>query len=344
MSELAHVADGLRQLRQEAGEVERQLTEAERQLAQARAELSGQVSRDPSKRARRRLGLVDEAERRVRAARAQLRNGAAAADGWLAQHDASGDHEGGGAPSPPPPLFGDGANGSDAVYAAVHRANARRVAGDPDAAHDALAAELDALEQAGAAPRLRRARAWGGERAGGRNAYAEELRDPEPDATYVVEGAEGHVFQFETDARGRTVRARTTLELLDQPRSETLQGSAKRGKGGDASDDGGHLIGNVFGGPSEEINVVPQDWFQNQQGAWHRLEREWQRLKQTGHDVEVQIEPRYEGDGERPVELIVVWAFRPRGVPPSEWVKDRVRIPNDHAAGPRRGGSPPGRG
>ncbi|MGN6190003.1 MAG: DNA/RNA non-specific endonuclease [Conexibacter sp.] len=345
MSELAHIADGLRELRDESARLDRRLDEAARELTQLRSHYAHQAARDPrpSGRGRRRLALIEEAERRVRQARAQLQHGGAEVARWLAAHAAEGEHADGGPPPPPPRLAG--AAEADAVYQAVHRANARRLAGAPvEQVLDELEAELAPLD--GDATHVRRTRAWQGEREGRRNAYDAELRDPEPDATYVVEGADGHVFQFETDARGRTVRARTTLRLLDQPRSQTQQREARRTKGGDADDDGGHLIANVFGGPSELINLVPQDWFQNERGSWRALEREWQQLLADGHEVEVQVEPVYEGASGRPSALVVVWAFRARGAPaPFEWVKDRVRIANDHAAGPRpRGGSRPGRG
>lgn len=345
MSKLARIGDGFRAVRDEAAQLDRRLDQAARELTQLRSHYAAQAARDPrpSGRARRRLALIEEAERRVRQARAQLQHGGAEVARWLAAHAAEGEHADGGSPPPPPQLDGDTA--ADAVYRAVHRANARRLAGEPvDQVLDELEAELAQLAGDDAATRVRRA--WQGERDGRRNAYDEELRDPEPNATYVVEGAAGHVFQFETDARGRTVRARTSLRLLDQPRAQTQQREARRAKGGDADDDGGHLIANVFGGPSELINVVPQDWFQNERGAWRALEREWERLLADGHEVEVQVEPVYEGASGRPSALVVVWAFRARGAPlPFEWVKDRVRIANDHRAGPRsRGGSWPGHG
>jgi DNA/RNA non-specific endonuclease len=342
MSKLAAVAEGLQGLQREAKALEERLQRAAAELERLRAQAQRQAERHGpgAAEARKRFTLLAEAERRVREARLQLTRGELAAQRWLNVHAATGEHGDAAGAAPPPPIGTDGLTPSDAVYAAVHAVNERQLAGkSAEEARQQLAALLRQLdEEGGDGARYRMVRAWQGEQEGNRNAYNAELRDPAPDATYVVSGAEGQLFQYETDERGRTVRARTTLRLLDQPRSASLQRSAKSRKGGDADDDGGHLLANQFGGPSEEINVVPQDWHENQRGRWRALEREWRDLVKRGFEVAVDVQPIYDAASARPVMLVVRWSFRAREGPgPREWVKDTVTIPNDHAHGPRGG-------
>jgi hypothetical protein len=341
VSRLTDVSDGLRRFQRDAKALDDNLgTVADRELAQLRSHFQRLAARGDGQ-ARQHASLVVEAERLLRESRAQLQLGAAHAQRWLSVNGAGGAHgDAAGGPIEPPPVTAGVHSGdpSDAIYALVHRANTDRLAGlSTDATMEQLTRLAGQLRQGGAA-RCELATAWQGGRQDGHNDHDARLRDPDGDTTYVVDGPDGHLFQFETDARGHTIRARTSLTALDQPRAERLQREAKRAKGGDVDDDGGHLIANSFGGPGEEINVIPQDWFQNQRGDWRRLEREWRRLLDAGCDVEVEIAPRHGGGHPRPTALVVRWAFRARDAPtPFEWVKDTVTIDNGHAAGPRPG-------
>ena len=76
----------------------------------------------------------------------------------------------------------------------------------------------------------------------------------------------------------------------------------QRNAGGEyrrSDDDGGHLIGNRFGGSSDMENLFPQNRNLNR-GAYKALENEWEQLLEADKKVYVNIET-YDGSGaERP--------------------------------------------
>ncbi|MCP4325532.1 MAG: hypothetical protein GY951_14695 [Psychromonas sp.] len=45
--------------------------------------------------------------------------------------------------------------------------------------------------------------------------------------------------------------------------------------GDDPNYDGGHLIGALFQGPAEKVNLVPQLKDQNRHREWRQMEKEW---------------------------------------------------------------------
>jgi hypothetical protein len=216
----------------------------------------------------------------------------------------------------------------------VQESNARRRTGeDTHSAIDALAAAIAEANAVGELAHCFLVHAWQGESAGAYRAYARDLRKPRPSSTYVVVGSESHLFLFETDKLGRTCSASTTLDELDQPRAPVLQSAARRAKEGDTDDDGGHLIPHQFGGPREEINIVPQDWFENRRGTWRTLEKQWRGLFEKGEEVWIDVEPVHIGSGARPVSLNVRWARRTDVETP--WVEYLQKIDNAHRHGSR---------
>lgn len=111
-------------------------------------------------------------------------------------------------------------------------------------------------------------------------------------------------YHFETDAQGRVSRAQGQLRLegAERPRNTTAQ-AAVGGKDRLPTDAGGHLIAHRFGGPSDFVNLVPQDAKLNNQRPWKSLENAWAKELKAGKDVSVDIRPVYEGKTLRPSEF-----------------------------------------
>ena len=81
------------------------------------------------------------------------------------------------------------------------------------------------------------------------------------------------------------------------------------------TDCGGHLIGAVFGGPGEALNLVPMDRTLNGGGGqWGVMERVWKGYLDQGQSVKVDIKPIYTGGSRRPDRFEVT--FRVDGGPP----------------------------
>jgi hypothetical protein len=62
-----------------------------------------------------------------------------------------------------------------------------------------------------------------------------------------------------------------------------------------AEDDGGHLIGHIFSGPADQVNLVAQRSALNRGAGsqWRGMEREWKNALKSGKQVEVDIEVVY---------------------------------------------------
>jgi hypothetical protein len=339
MSQLADLSNELRALTRGGEELDRRLLALRSgELAQMRrlyfARSRGGAG---AAQARQALAALDIVERDLDASRQALALARNAASQWLASWGAHANGATAGANADP------SASGSGAeqvrkqLRAAVQAANTSlQVGGSAQNAIETLTVAVTEAQASGESDRCAIVHAWSGAREGRRNAYASELRKPQPDSTYVVLGADSHAFMFETDELGRTRRACTTLRLLDQPRAPQLQGSARDAKGGGPDDDGGHLIPHMFGGPGEEINIVPQDWFENRIGVWRGLERQWKMLVQRGEEVWVDVQPVYADDSTRPVALQVHWAHR--SGPNAAWARLNRKIDNSHLHGSRSRG------
>jgi hypothetical protein len=344
MSQLADLSNELRVLSRHGGELDRRLLALRSgELAQMRRQyLARSRGGAGASQARRALAALDVVERDLEASRQALALAKDTASQWLASWGAQANGATAGA-NADPSAGGSGAGRSmddssgeqirEQLRAAVQAANASLQAGSAQSAIETLTAAVAEAQTSSQSGRLALVRAWSGEREGRRNAYASELRKPQPNSTYVVLGADSHAFMFETDELGRTRRACTTLRLLDQPRAPQLQGSAREAKGGDPDDDGGHLIPHVFGGPGEEINIVPQDWFENRMGVWRGLEQQWKMLVERGEEVWVDVRPIYTDDSARPVALQIHWAHRPgsNGL----WRRLKQTVDNSHLHGSR---------
>lgn len=73
-------------------------------------------------------------------------------------------------------------------------------------------------------------------------------------------------------------------------------------------DQGGHLIAARFGGPGEQINLVPMKKSINQAGGdWYNMEATWAQKIQNGTSItDVKIEIQYGSNG-RPTSFSVTW-------------------------------------
>jgi hypothetical protein len=143
---------------------------------------------------------------------------------------------------------------------------------------------------------------------GGKGNWNQDLKNPVPNATYVVD--DQHVFT--TDDHGRTAEAHAEhLTLGDAERDPRT--TSKVGGGRAGGYDGGHLIGKVFGGGSEEINLVKQLTEQNRGLGPHRgssfyaLERSLEEILGINRppDVSWRVLPEYPGTSTTPNALSV---------------------------------------
>lgn len=104
-------------------------------------------------------------------------------------------------------------------------------------------------------------------------------------------------YKYTIDKKGRTISAEGELRIDPAERNRNAQRKAG-GKDRLKSDDGGHLIGNQFGGVGEK-NLVAQDGILNK-GAYNRLETKWANAVKKGDKVYVNIKPKYHGNSTRP--------------------------------------------
>ncbi|WP_186649854.1 DNA/RNA non-specific endonuclease [Fluviispira vulneris] len=125
-----------------------------------------------------------------------------------------------------------------------------------------------------------------------------ELRNPQKNSKYLVDNS----TVYETDDQGRVKFVFAELKLQNKDRYSYEQTKVR--KQGNPGDEGGHLIANRFGGPSEAINLVPMDSNLNRR-EWNKMENLWADALKLGDRVEVKIIPVYLSNGKRPDEFKV---------------------------------------
>jgi len=146
----------------------------------------------------------------------------------------------------------------------------------------------------------------------GRGSWASELENPQANTIYEVTSihdGQPATYTYETDDQGRTVRVTGKLRkssIDDQKIRDKKHRSSRQSEygGDDPEYDGGHLIGTLFQGPAEKINLVPQLKEQNRHGEWRQMEKEWAKNLDRNREVEVEILVEYEGDSTTPKRLI----------------------------------------
>ena len=129
---------------------------------------------------------------------------------------------------------------------------------------------------------------------------------PFPNTTYELAGA-----KYKTDGMGRVVESTfkidkgyaTTPNLYNGKNITTIG----KLKGGLAGDDGGHLLGQQFGGSSTVLNVVPMKSSVNRK-EYLKLERQWQQTADAGKTVNAKVKLKYDGSStERPAWIEVIY-------------------------------------
>lgn len=123
-----------------------------------------------------------------------------------------------------------------------------------------------------------------------------------PSSKYEING-----YKYETDEQGRIISASGKLRLRDPNYNRKMEKVQDyEGQDYQEGDDRGHLIGHQFGGSDRLENLVPQDAKINQ-NDFRNFECELAKQVKDGKDVEVLVEPIYEGDSNRPVAIVVAY-------------------------------------
>ena len=131
--------------------------------------------------------------------------------------------------------------------------------------------------------------------------WNKELNNPRPNTTYILDNGD----KYYTDANGRVNGVHA--ELSYDPNARNGYQQRVSGRECRAPDDcGGHLIGAVFGGAGEAINLVPMNSTLNGNGgAWYELEQRWLTALNNNQSVVVQITPNYGANTVRPTSFDV---------------------------------------
>jgi len=127
-------------------------------------------------------------------------------------------------------------------------------------------------------------------------AIGESLTSLKPNSAITKNG-----YEFTTDALGRVNSAKGQLRLEKVPHDPFKQRAAA--EMGYVGDHGGHLIGAQFSGPSELLNLVPQNGVLNL-GEWKKMEMGWKKALEAGKTVKVNIQPLYKGTSLRPNKFV----------------------------------------
>lgn len=129
--------------------------------------------------------------------------------------------------------------------------------------------------------------------------------DLAPNFEYEING-----YKYITDDQGRIVSAEGTLHMKDREGRLPIKDSIEDiGKGDQKEgDDRGHLIGDQFAGSNGLENMIPQDANVNR-NDFKNFESELAKEVKDGKEVNVKIEPIYEGDSKRPVAIVVTYSI-----------------------------------
>lgn len=138
-------------------------------------------------------------------------------------------------------------------------------------------------------------------------------------SVFKVHMADGVTATFETDDKGRVVSAKVDkVKVVDSDkrlRDRNRTPETKNIKDGKENDDGGHLIGDIFGGSSDQINLVPMDKNTNEvasgsevtgDASYREVEKTIAEAIGEGKEVtDLKVDVIYEGDSSRPIGFVV---------------------------------------
>ena len=131
-------------------------------------------------------------------------------------------------------------------------------------------------------------------------------KELEPNKIYRVDS-----YNYHTDELGRVNNVNGKLDFTTKGRNTYQQGKSVELKNGlKGEDDGGHIIAQIFNGPGEQINYVPQAQTLNR-GDWKAMENEWKEAlnKIPPDEVKVDIQIIYGGESKRPNRFIVKYTI-----------------------------------
>lgn len=138
---------------------------------------------------------------------------------------------------------------------------------------------------------------------------------PPENATIFVGRENGSDIRYETDEKGRVAECNIpSVERQDGVRNDYQQARCVDTKDGiHGRDDGGHLLAREYGGPAEQINLLPMESGINRNGEWRRMEKEIGKYLDAGNSVtDLSIKPQYEGDSRRPTGFEVEYSVSER--------------------------------
>lgn len=108
-------------------------------------------------------------------------------------------------------------------------------------------------------------------------------------------------YIYKTDDLGRVNKVEAKLIYKEKGRNEYQQKKSVSIKDGvKGQDDGGHLIAQIFNGPGEQINYVPQKSNLNR-GDWKAMENKWAKALKEKKEVHIEINNIFEGESKRPI-------------------------------------------
>lgn len=144
---------------------------------------------------------------------------------------------------------------------------------------------------------------------------------------FKVKMAGGVEATYETDAQGRVCKMSTKeIKIVqDRLRDPNRTRETKNIKDGCATDQGGHLLADEFGGSSDQINLVPMDGHVNEHGDWRLMEKNIESALKGPPEKSVTdftVVVRYDGTSSRPASFRV--SYRVEGDPKPKVVS----IPN----------------
>ena len=117
-------------------------------------------------------------------------------------------------------------------------------------------------------------------------------------------------YKYQTDDKGRIVSPEGVLHMKERERRLPIRDSIEDiGKGDQQeNDDRGHLIGDQFDGANGLENMIPQDARINR-NDFKNFENELAAKVKAGDEVRVEIEPIYDGDSRRPIDIVVTYSI-----------------------------------
>lgn len=117
-------------------------------------------------------------------------------------------------------------------------------------------------------------------------------------------------YIYKTDSKGRVISAEGQLHIKAHLGRDDIQPSREKVGRGEMkdSDQRGHLIADRFDGSNKLENIVPMDAKLNQ-GDYKKLENTLAKAVESGADVRMKVEPKYEGNSTRPNEFKVSYTI-----------------------------------